>query len=110
MSFFEVAKLINIIGILIGFFLVLYRIYLGPSTADRVIALDLLAFLVIGFIVGFCINIDNAMFLNAAIVLALVAFLGTIAFAKYLETKHLETHENRVKYPRIMTDQDSESN
>lgn len=61
------------------------RIVRGPHLADRVVALDLLAY------VSICITATGAMLtgagtlLDVALVLSLLAFLGTIAFARFLE-------------------------
>lgn len=67
--------------------LVFVRLARGPSLSDRVIALDLIAVLAVGLIVMVAFEADQPVFLDAAIVLALVAFLGTVAFARYLERR-----------------------
>jgi len=67
--------------------LVLVRLARGPSLSDRVIALDLIAVLAVGLIAMVALDADQPIFLDAAIVLALVAFLGTVAFARYLERR-----------------------
>ncbi len=71
----------------IALFLVFYRIYIGPSMVDRVIALDLLITIGIGVITVYCVSVGEATFLDVAMILALIAFLGTIAFAYYIEKK-----------------------
>jgi multicomponent Na+:H+ antiporter subunit F len=63
------------------------RFLIGPSVADRVVALDVVAILVIGIIAVNAIGTNQPVFLDAAIVLALVSFLGTVAFAHYLERR-----------------------
>ncbi len=63
------------------------RLVRGPTLPDRVIALDLIAVLSVGFIAMYALDNDQPVFLDAAIVLALVAFLGTVAFARYLERR-----------------------
>ncbi len=55
------------------------------STLDRVVALDLMATLSIGFMSLYAVETKKALFMDAALVLALIAFLGTVAFARYLE-------------------------
>jgi multicomponent Na+:H+ antiporter subunit F len=61
------------------------RLIRGPSLPDRVVALDLVSILVAGVIAVYAIETGQAVFLDVAIVLALVAFLGTVAFARYIE-------------------------
>lgn len=63
------------------------RLARGPSLPDRVVALDLIAVLVVGMIAVLTIRTNSAEVLRAAIVLALVSFLGTIAFARYVEKR-----------------------
>jgi multicomponent Na+:H+ antiporter subunit F len=60
------------------------RLARGPSLPDRVVALDLMAMLVVGFIAVHLVATDDPVLLDAALVLALVAFLGTVAFALYV--------------------------
>lgn len=67
--------------------LIFYRFYKGPTVADRVVALDLLITIGIGIITAYSIYTDQSTFLDAAMLLALIAFLGTVAFSYYLELK-----------------------
>lgn len=62
-----------------------YRLIRGPHLADRVIALDLLAVLAIGMMASLAVLMDRPVLLDASLVLALLAFLGTVAFSRYLE-------------------------
>lgn len=62
----------------------LIRLIRGPSLPDRVIALDLLATLTIGITTSYAIAAGIVAYLDVAVLLALVAFLGTVAFAYYL--------------------------
>jgi multicomponent Na+:H+ antiporter subunit F len=63
------------------------RLVRGPSLPDRVVALDLLSTLGIGVIAAYAIATDQPVFLDVASILALVSFLGTVAFAYYLEQR-----------------------
>jgi len=63
------------------------RLVRGPSLPDRVVALDLLSTLGIGVIAAYAIATDQPVFLDVASILALVTFLGTVAFAYYLEQR-----------------------
>ncbi len=67
--------------------LVAYRFFKGPSIVDRVIALDLLITIGIGIITIYSIMTKQPTFLDDAMILALIAFLGTVAFSYYLEKK-----------------------
>jgi multicomponent Na+:H+ antiporter subunit F len=61
------------------------RLVYGPTLPDRVVAFDLLGMLVVGVIAVYSIATEHAQLLDVAIVLAIVAFLGTVAFARYLQ-------------------------
>lgn len=63
------------------------RLVRGPNLADRVVALDLITTLAIGIIGVYAIAVGQPVFLDVAIVLALISFLGTVAFAYYIERR-----------------------
>jgi multicomponent Na+:H+ antiporter subunit F len=65
--------------------LTLVRIAIGPSAPDRVVALDLLTTVVIGMIAAYEIATYQPVYIDVAIALALISFLGTVAFARYVE-------------------------
>jgi multicomponent Na+:H+ antiporter subunit F len=63
------------------------RLVIGPSLPDRVVALDLIAIINVGFIAVYAIDTDQSVLLDAAIVMGLITFLGTVAFALYIERR-----------------------
>jgi len=63
------------------------RLVRGPSLPDRVVALDQFAAIVVGMIAVYTIDMGRDEVLRAAIVLALIAFLSTVAFARYAERR-----------------------
>ncbi len=67
--------------------LVFIRFIKGPSIVDRVIALDLIITIGIGIIAAYSIISKQPTFLDIAMILALIAFLSTVAFAYYLEKR-----------------------
>ena len=81
--------LINIIYAVLGIALLLAfaRLVRGPSLPDRVVALDLISALTVSIICTYAIGTNQQVFLDVAIVLALIAFLGTVAFAQYVERR-----------------------
>lgn len=74
-------------GLAIAALLVLVRLIRGPSVPDRVVALDLLATITIGFAAADSILTGEPAYLDVAVILALIAFLGTVAFAYYLQRR-----------------------
>lgn len=69
----------------VGMALTVYRIVKGPELADRIIALDLLSVMVVAIGALYAVVSKEESMLDVAIAYALVAFLGTVAFARYLE-------------------------
>ncbi|ABI57437.1 monovalent cation/H+ antiporter complex subunit F [Alkalilimnicola ehrlichii MLHE-1] len=61
------------------------RLAKGPSLPDRVVALELVASIVMGMIAVYTIDTGVDKFLDVAVVMALMAFLAAIGFARYLE-------------------------
>jgi multicomponent Na+:H+ antiporter subunit F len=71
----------------IAMILTLVRLLKGPHVADRVVALDLLVVLGMGIIVTYAIVLPEQALLDVALVLALIGFLSTVGFARYLEKR-----------------------
>ena len=61
------------------------RLVKGPTLPDRIVAMDLFGVLVVGIIVVLAGSSGVRPTLDAAIVIALIGFLGTIAYATYVE-------------------------
>ncbi len=70
-----------------GLIFTFIRLVRGPYLPDRVIALDLISILALGFIVVYAVRFNQPSFLDVAIILAMISFLGTVAFAYYLERR-----------------------
>ncbi len=64
--------------------LCLFRLLRGPSMADRVLALDTLYINSLAGLMVAGVRLDDPTFFDAAIVIGMLGFIGTVAFAKYL--------------------------
>jgi len=62
----------------------LWRLFKGPGTCDRILALDTMVINVIGIIVLAGIANGSGTAFEAALLLAMVGFVGTVAYAKFL--------------------------
>lgn len=60
------------------------RLVRGPSLADRAVALDVIAVLAAALTAVFAILYQQRVFLDVTVVLALISFVGTVAFAYYV--------------------------
>ena len=80
---------IAFIMLCVAFGLSFVRLVIGPSLPDRALALDQLTLLAIGFIGAYAIATDNAVLIDVAIALGLIAFMATVAFARFMERSTL---------------------
>ncbi len=72
----------------LGILFAVIRLLKGPTPADRVVALDTFNIIVIGVIALLAYHFQNSLYLDIAIVYAILAFIETIVFARYLEGNH----------------------
>ncbi|PAE39784.1 Na(+)/H(+) antiporter subunit F1 [Bacillus sp. 7884-1] len=63
----------------------IYRVIKGPSVADRVIALDAIGVNLVAITALISIVLSSHAFLEIILLIGILAFIGTVAFAKYLE-------------------------
>ena len=77
MSLINVILSVVIVVLTVSAILVLYRFIKGPTLPDRVTAIDLVTTMVIAIIVVFSILWDSPHFLDVAMVLSLISFLGS---------------------------------
>lgn len=65
------------------------RLALGPTVPDRVVAFDSLSSVIVALMVVLSLEYNNYMFIDIAIVYAVLGFIGTLAISKYLVGEHL---------------------
>lgn len=82
---FDVVAQITLAMLGVALLVAVVRLLKGPTLPDRVVAMDLLGVLVVGLIVVLAAWTGVRTTLDAAIVIALIGFLGTIAYATYVE-------------------------
>lgn len=67
-----------------AFALTLWRLLRGPSAPDRILALDTLYINAIALLVLLGIHLGSALYFEAALLIALMGFVGTVALCKFL--------------------------
>lgn len=77
----EITLVLLTLAILLAFI----RLVIGPDPADRIVALDLISVLIVAYLGAFAIYTGESAFLDVAIAYALIAFLGTVALARFRE-------------------------
>lgn len=80
---------LTIVAVVLGLSMIgaFIRLWKGPSLPDRVVALDLIGYFCVGIICIFSIAVGRPVLLSVALVMALILFLGTAAFALFLERR-----------------------
>lgn len=90
----SICTLIALIMLSIAMLISVVRVVIGPTLADRVLALDLLTVVAMGFVGAIAVRTGLTLYLDIAISLALLGFLATVAFARYMLSR-LSTPERR---------------
>ncbi|MFV8836053.1 monovalent cation/H+ antiporter complex subunit F [Aquisalimonas sp. APHAB1-3] len=81
----EWVTLATMLILVLALVLTFVRLVVGPSLADRVVALELIALIAVGIMIVYAIQVERAAFLDVALVLALTAFMAAVGFARFLE-------------------------
>lgn len=84
-QFLSIAIELGLFLIMAGIALGFVRLVLGPTNADRIVALDMMTVNIVAFCAVFSVRSSSSAFLDVAIVLALVGFLTTLALARFAE-------------------------
>lgn len=74
----------------------IFRLIKGPSVPDRVVALDSLGVALICMIGMISILAGTSFFLEIILLLAILAFIGTVAFSKFLEKGEIIQRDNDI--------------
>ena len=86
----EFATQFALITLAVAVLVAVFRLVKGPTLPDRVVAMDLIGILAVGLIVVLAASTNVRAVLDAAIVIALIAFVATVAYATYIERGHAE--------------------
>ena len=84
----EVVSHMTLVMLGMALLVAFVRLVKGPTLPDRIVAMDLFGVLVVGLIVVLAGSTGVRATLDAAIVIALIGFLGTVAYATYVERGH----------------------
>jgi multicomponent Na+:H+ antiporter subunit F len=87
MDILQLALGIVVPLLVVSLVLAFIRLARGPSLLDRLVALDLMVVVAVGFIAAYAMATGESAYLDVAVVLALLGFLGTVAFATYVERR-----------------------
>ncbi|PLX15859.1 MAG: hypothetical protein C0597_08355 [Marinilabiliales bacterium] len=83
----NIISVIAFILLLSAMLISLYRLISGPTVYDRIVSLDLIASIVMGFILLYSMVVNKALYFDVVIIISLISFIGTISISTYLKTK-----------------------
>ncbi|WP_204115771.1 K+/H+ antiporter subunit F [Shimia biformata] len=68
----------------LGLLICMWRLLVGPDSADRILALDTMVINVIALLVLYGILEGTAMYFEAALLVAMVGFVSTVAYCRFV--------------------------
>lgn len=81
-----ILVVLSIIGIMV-------RVFRGPSVPDRLIALDGIGVMLISAIALISILFDTPFFIDVILLIAIMSFIGTVSFSKFIERGEIIEHD-----------------
>ena len=84
MSILDLALSVAIVAVTLAVALCAWRLFRGPETTDRILALDTLSMNAVALIVLLGIRWQTALLFEAALLVAMLGFASTVALARYL--------------------------
>jgi multicomponent Na+:H+ antiporter subunit F len=88
---YEAPLLVKLINVsLFSAVFVLYRVVVGPSAADRIVATEILGILIIGMLALVGLYYKQGFFMDVALIWALLSFVASLAFSKVLEGRQID--------------------
>jgi multicomponent Na+:H+ antiporter subunit F len=100
-SFLAASVLISLGLLSLSFLITTLRAVIGPTLPDRIIALDMLVAVAIGFIAVIGIKTGYVLYIDIAIALGLVGFLATVAFARFVMSRAEADDDERSGAPEL---------
>ncbi|MCE4955776.1 Na(+)/H(+) antiporter subunit F1 [Macrococcoides caseolyticum] len=97
----EIVTIIIIISLIIvslSMLGIIYRVIKGPTLADRVVALDALGISLMAMIALFSVLLNTKYYISIIMLLGVLAFLGTTAFAKFIEKGEIVEYDRHNRH------------
>ena len=90
--------IIALIVVVLSMLAMLVRVILGPSLADRVVALDAMGLQLMAVIALFSILMDIKYMIVVILLVGILAFLGTAVFSKFMDKGKVIEHDNNDRH------------
>ncbi|MBB2508333.1 Na(+)/H(+) antiporter subunit F1 [Staphylococcus cohnii subsp. cohnii] len=91
---YNVILIVALVIVTLSMFSMLVRVIIGPSLADRVVALDAMGIQLMAIVALFSIFLGTKYMMVAILLIGILAFLGTAVFAKYMDKGKVIEHDN----------------
>lgn len=85
---------ISLILFTCAIFIALYRIIVGPSMPDRVVALDMIGVNLVSLVAVFSIVLHTHAYLEVILIVGILAFISTVGLARFVERGEIVEHEH----------------
>lgn len=73
--------------LILAFGISLFRLIIGPTVSDRIVAMDLIASITMSFILVYSALMKETMYFDIVIIISLISFISTVAISTYLIQK-----------------------
>ena len=83
-AFFDLALIVAFVAVALAQVMSMVRLVIGPSTGDRILALDTMVINAIGLIVLLGIAQGVQIYFEAAMIIAMLGFVSTVAYARFV--------------------------
>jgi multicomponent Na+:H+ antiporter subunit F len=80
-----VVLIITFSFLLAALVLAFIRLLKGPSINDRIAAMDVIAVVIMAFIIVYSVLIEKEIYLDLPVIISLISFIGTVAVSTYLK-------------------------
>lgn len=91
---YNVILIVALVIVTLSMFGMLVRVIIGPSLADRVVALDAMGIQLMAIVALFSIFLGTKYMMVAILLIGILAFLGTAVFAKYMDKGKVIERDN----------------
>ncbi|ASF18622.1 Na(+)/H(+) antiporter subunit F1 [Staphylococcus saprophyticus] len=95
---YNIILVIALVIVALSMLGMLARVIIGPSLADRVVALDAMGIQLMAIVALFSIFLGTKYMMVAILLIGILAFLGTAVFAKYMDKGKVIEHDNNDRH------------
>lgn len=88
-AFLNICIVTAFVAVALSQMMCMLRLVIGPSTGDRILALDTMSVNAIGLVVLLGISEGTAIYFEASLIIAMLGFVSTVAFARFVLRKDI---------------------